>query len=66
MIAWSEYSAYLKSEKQNYSADKRFVIKLVTELIPSSEDLQSNLEEQSIYWNDDLDYVIMIEKPLRN
>jgi N utilization substance protein B len=66
MIAWSEYSAYLKSEKHDYSADKRFVIKLVTELMPSSEDLQSNLEEQCIYWNDDMDYVIMmIEKTLK-
>ena len=32
----------------------------------NSEDLQSNLEEQSIFWNDDLEYVsTMIEKTLK-
>ena len=45
---------------------RKFIINLITELFAESEDLESNLEEQSIYWNDDMEYVtIMIEKTLK-
>jgi N utilization substance protein B len=38
----------------------------MTEFFASSEDLESNLEEQSIYWNDDTEYInVMIEKTLK-
>jgi transcription antitermination protein NusB len=30
---------------------------LVTKLLPASEDLAASLEEQSVYWNDDLPFV---------
>jgi N utilization substance protein B len=39
---------------------------MVTELFAASEDLNSNLEEQSIYWNDDMEYITaMVEKTLK-
>jgi transcription antitermination protein NusB len=66
MISWDMYEEYLKSENHNYQSDKKFVISLVTDLFLNSEDLQSNLEEQSIYWNDDIEYVsAMVEKTLK-
>jgi transcription antitermination protein NusB len=66
MIAWDIYDEYMTSEIHNYSADKKFVINLITDLFLNSEDLQSNLEEQSIYWNDDLEYTsTMVEKTLK-
>lgn len=66
MIAWDIYEEYIKSENSNYLSDKKFVIKLVTMLFAASEDLESNLEEQSIYWNDDMEYIsAMIEKTLK-
>jgi transcription antitermination protein NusB len=66
MIAWEVYSNYMSVEIHNYLADKKFISNLVTDLFANSEDLQSNLEEQSIFWNDDLEYVIaMIEKTLK-
>jgi N utilization substance protein B len=66
MIAWEEYIEYMKVENINYMADKKFVIKLVTELFLNSEDLQLSLEEQSIYWNDDMEYIsAMLEKTLK-
>jgi N utilization substance protein B len=66
MVAWGKYEEYMESEEHGYLADKKFVINLFTELFAASEDLQATIEEQSIYWNDDTDYVIvMIEKTLR-
>jgi len=66
MIAWEAYEEYMSSEIHSYSADKKFIVNLVTKLFAESEDLESNFEEQSIYWNDDTEYVIvMIEKTLK-
>ena len=66
MIAWDLYEEYMMSETHNYLSDKKFVIKLITGLFSESEDLQANLEEQSIFWNDDMEYITaMIEKTLK-
>lgn len=66
MIAWDVYDEYMSSDVHNYQADKKFIIRLITELFAASEDLNSNLEEQSIYWNDDMEYIAsMIEKTLK-
>jgi N utilization substance protein B len=66
MIGWEVYEEYMSTSVHNYTADKKFIISLITDLFINSEELQSNLEEQSIYWNDDLEYTIsMIEKTLK-
>jgi N utilization substance protein B len=66
MISWEAYEEYMATEEHSYSADKKFIINLITDLFLNSVDLQSNLEEQSIYWNDDLEYIsTMIEKTLK-
>lgn len=66
MVAWDKYEEYMSSELHGYTADKKFIINLITKLFAESEDLESNFEEQSIYWNDDTEYVtIMIEKTLK-
>ncbi len=66
MIVWEVYEEYMKAENNNYQSDKKFIIRLITELFSNSEDLQSNLEEQSIYWNDDMEYISsMVEKTLK-
>jgi N utilization substance protein B len=66
MIVWEVYEEYMNSEICNYQADKKFIIRLITELFSNSEDLQSNIEEQSIYWNDDMEYISsMVEKTLK-
>jgi N utilization substance protein B len=66
MLVWEAYEEYMKMDTHNYLSDKKFVIRLITDLYLNSEDLQSNLEEQSIYWNDDMEYVsAMIEKTLK-
>jgi len=66
MIVWDEYERYMESENHNYVSDKKFIIKLINNLFVESEDLESNLEEQSIYWNDDMEYITaMVEKTLK-
>jgi N utilization substance protein B len=66
MITWEVYDEYMNSETHNYVSDKKFIIKMISGMFADSEDLQANLEEQSIYWNDDLDYVTsMLEKTLK-
>ena len=66
MICWEIYKEYMNSDTHNYLSDKKFIIKLITILFTNSEDLQLNLEEQSIYWNDDIEYIsAMVEKTLK-
>ncbi len=66
MLTWKKYEDYMASPDHSYVLDKKFINSLITEFFASSEDLEANFEEQSIYWNDDTDYVIvMIEKTLK-
>jgi N utilization substance protein B len=66
MITWDKYEEYMSLEAHGYTSDRKFIINLITKLFAESEDLESNFEEQSIYWNDDTEYVtIMIEKTLK-
>jgi N utilization substance protein B len=66
LIESEEYAAYMVAEDHDYAADKRLVTFLYTHLIYSSELLSSILEEQSIYWNDDLEFITsMIVKTIK-
>lgn len=66
MVNWDVYREYMDSETSTFQSDRKFVIRMVTELFAASEDLNSNLEEQSIYWNDDMEYITaMVEKTLK-
>jgi len=60
MIRWESFSAYMTSPEESYKADQRFVKEMVTRLFPASEDLALWLEEQSVYWNDDLPFVALM------
>lgn len=60
------YSSYMNEQKVSWQSDKRLVLQLVEELILYSPSLEQVLEERSIYWNDDLEFVVrMVEKSLR-
>lgn len=66
MVNWDQYMDYMNSEKTGYSEDKKYLIKMLSGFFLASEDLASAFEEQSIYWNDDLEHIIlMAEKTLR-
>ncbi len=56
----------MKSDENSYQTDRKFIISLITDFFANSEDLLNCLEEQSIYWNDDMEYVlVMVEKTLK-
>src|SRR5664279_5109689 len=57
MIVWEVYEAVSYTHLRAHETDSYLVCRLLLELFSNSEDLQSNLEEQSIYWNDDMEYI---------
>ena len=60
------YVAYMESKERSYTEDRKFIEKLFNKIILISEDLCQVLEEQSIYWNDDIEFVIsMITKTIK-
>lgn len=66
LASWETYNNYMKSQDKSYANDKKFITSLITDYFASSDDLINCLEEQSIYWNDDMEYVlVMIEKTLK-
>ncbi|MGQ8335156.1 transcription antitermination factor NusB [Sunxiuqinia sp. A32] len=58
MVSSDFFINYMKAEENNYQADRKFIEKLFVEVILQSEDLFMLLEEQSIYWNDDVEFVV--------
>ncbi len=52
------YLEYMAKESVTFNDDKRLIEVILSEIILQSESLEAILEEQSVYWNDDLDYVV--------
>jgi transcription antitermination protein NusB len=60
------YQYYMNSDKHDYEADKQIIINIFTNEFEDWEYLYQLLEEQSIYWNDDIEFVVsMIIKTLQ-
>lgn len=60
------YKEYMEDKTRSYLNDRKFIEKLFNKVILVSEALYTVLEEQSIYWNDDVEFVIsMITKTLK-
>jgi len=60
------YHTYMKETEQAYKYDKRLVERFYSDVVMNYEDLYTNLEEQSIFWIGDVDFVInMIVKTLK-
>lgn len=66
MIESEFYETYMNDKTRSHLDDRKFIEKLFNKTILVSEDLYSVLEEKSIYWNDDVEFVIsMITKTLK-
>lgn len=52
------FEEYLLIEQPSFKQDKEIINKLYTQIIANSEVLFQVLEELSIYWNDDVEFVI--------
>ncbi len=61
------YREYMNSNKQSYAEDKKLISNIYVRDISVFEPLYQNLEEQSIYWNDEVEFVIsIIIKTIKN
>lgn len=66
IIDSEDYVSHLESKEDSYTADRKIIIQIYSNLIIQSEELFQNLEEQSIYWNDDMEFVInMVIKTIK-
>jgi transcription antitermination protein NusB len=66
MIESEIYSEYINSETDDFQNDRKFCEDLFSNVLVNSEIMLSELEEQSIYWNDDLDFTIsMVIKTIK-
>ena len=54
------YEAYMNSVSGSYLDDRKFIEKIFNSIFLVSEELYQVLEEQSIYWNDDVEFVISV------
>ncbi len=60
------YKTYILAEERSYHEDREFVFDILEKIFPVCDDLHMILEEQSIYWNDDIEFILsMIIKTLR-
>ena len=57
LIKTDLYNNYISKEKNDFGDDKTFVKLFLEEVVLQSETLNELLEEKSIYWNDDIDFV---------
>ena len=61
------YKKYMSSETRGFNEDKKFITDVYAKIIYNYEPLYQNLEEQSIFWNDDIEFIIgMIIKSFRS
>lgn len=66
LIEDEAFIEYMKREESGYTEDKKIIYRIFTNIILPNENMESVLEEQSIYWNDDLEFMIsMIIKTLK-
>ncbi len=66
MILSSSYQEYIALPETNFTEDRKFVDRMFIRIIPECDDLYTTLEEQSIYWNDDVEFTVsMIVKTLK-
>lgn len=66
MVESEVYRNYLAADEDNFQQDRKFCEDFFAEVLLKSEFVFSEFEEQSIYWNDDLDFVVsMVIKTLK-
>ena len=60
------FKLYLSKESSTYEDDKAIILKILEEEVPSYEALENTLEDLSIFWNDDMDFVLnMVIKTIK-
>ncbi len=66
MVESAVYNNYISSKYDDFQNDRKFCEDFFSELLLNNEQFTNELEEQSIYWNDDFDFVVsMVIKTLK-
>ncbi len=66
MIESDLYISYISSPLNDFQNDRRFCEDFFSNILVNSDIMLNELEEQSIYWNDDLDFTIsMVIKTIK-
>jgi transcription antitermination protein NusB len=60
MIVSEAYKNYMMVNSSSYTDDKSFICSVYKNIIARYEPLYIDLEEQSIYWNDEIEFIIGI------
>jgi transcription antitermination protein NusB len=58
LVESDDYKEYMAEEEASYQSDKNFLTKVYKNIVANSEQLFIVLEEQSIFWNDEVEFVI--------
>lgn len=58
MVESQEYESYMNAPENSYNTDKAFIAKVYKTIIANYEPIYNALEEQSIFWNDEIEFVI--------
>jgi N utilization substance protein B len=60
LISSESYKNYMTNNSSSYADDKAFICSVYKNIISRYEPLYIDLEEQSIYWNDEIEFIIGI------
>ena len=61
------FKLYLSKGSSSYEDDKALILKILEEEVPAYETLGNTLEDLSIFWNDDMDFVLnMVIKTIKS
>ncbi len=57
LVGSEEYKTYMEAENNDYEADKNIIIDFLACYVADYDDLHQAIEEQSIFWNDDIEFI---------
>ena len=61
------FKEYMEHPQRNFEEDKKLIIEIYSNEIVNTESIFQTLEEQSIYWNDEVEFVVsMIAKTIKD
>ena len=60
MINSEDYTNYMENGEDSLENDKKFIVALYKNIIAQHHGLYDTLEEESIYWNDESEFIISI------
>lgn len=60
------YKDHLAAESVDFESDRKFIVKLVEKVLAPLDMLYAHFEEQSIYWNDEAEFIVsMVVKTVK-